>query len=671
MGHRILVLEDDAAVAKLVAEALAPLGVDAVVAANGKLGKEEQGKGAFALAVVDLMLPGVDGFKVAKELRATQPSLPFVFVSGVYKNQQAIKDAQTQFGAPLLIKPFDVDDLRQRVAQALGVHWSDPKKAAVIEAPRRAASSIAASTFGAQQGDLALRPLQEVLGDAYRGKAIGSFDIVRERVRRKIWMQRGFVLFAASNVRAENAGGMQVAQGQLTEAALQTAVDNARQTQRALHDALVGTGAMTPAQVQVALKRQTEEVVLAALGMPEGTWTFAPLKEPLGVPEARVHPLTLVLTAVQRHYPAESIRAFLQERASQLLHRSPELERDLYTIKQSFPGETVTPLVNGRSSVGDALGKVKESELALLFGLIGFGLAGFEKFADKASTGPQAVVAPQPPPSTPRASPPVAQAAPRSAPQLGRAPTKAASPEVEAARESVRQEWRRIANADLYTVLGIDRKAPADAVRKGFLLAARRWHTDAFAAVDLGEERRTVEQIFAKVNEANETLGSAQKRGDYDVLIDRQEKGLPTDVAAILQAEEIFHKAVALYRQNRFADAESQLRQAVKLNHAEAEFWAVLGGCIAKTRAAAGEAEARACFAKAKELMPDFVETYYYEGLLEIVVGNVDAAEKAFKKVLVEKSSHPDASRELRAIRDKREKDAKGGGLFGKILKGK
>ncbi len=680
MGHKVLIIEDDEAAGKLIAEALKPLSIDPEHHKSPKDGLASFQKVPSALVVLDLFLPGTDGFKVAQELRKHAPKVPIVFVSGVYKGAQVVKDVHTRFGAPLVAKPFQLDDLRRAVCQGLGVRFDEPKRE---EAPKRVAPPAQQAAIGPMAGDLRHKPLQALLGELYRGRATGQLELTREKVRRRLWLQRGYVVFAASNVKAENAGGMQVAAGQLTEPQLQAAVDHARATQSALHDALVAVGVLTPAQLQVALKKQTEEVAVAGCGMPDGSFQFSPMKEPLPVPEARQHPLSVALAGIRRHYPVASMREYLQGRAGLPLHRSPDLDRDLYTIKQLYPGEQVTPLLNGRTTVSDALVRTKEAELPLLFGLLGFGLASFAPIeasgaghtpgpAGGARTpGPSGGVKPLETSQGPRATPgPSAPGSNRpSAPPSLSAGRRPVDPETEAIRTSIREEHARVKDADLYAVLGVAPTASDAEIRKAYIAAAKRWHTDAFSGVDLGDARPLAEAIFAKVSQANEKLSSPDKRADYDIYLQRTAAGLPTDVAAILQAEEIFHKAKTLWKANRFQEAEAQLRQAVKLNHAEAEFWLYLAGCVYKLRGKAGVAEARDAIAKARALIPDLVENDYFEAVIELGEGNLDAAEKLLRKVLLERPEHADAARELRALRERKEKEAKqGGGLLGKFL---
>lgn len=75
----ILVVDDDAAIAELVADTLRHAGMGALVRFDGESGWEAFRDGSFDLVVLDIMMPGLDGFELcAHPARVPRPGdLPF------------------------------------------------------------------------------------------------------------------------------------------------------------------------------------------------------------------------------------------------------------------------------------------------------------------------------------------------------------------------------------------------------------------------------------------------------------------------------------------------------------------------------------------------------------------------------------------------------------------
>ena len=140
----VLVVEDEALVALLVTDTLADAGYRPVWAPDGRAARpRHEGGGAAALAaVVDLRLAdGLDGRDVLRRLRAQDPDMPAVVVTGFHP--EAPQADLRGLGGPTvrLCKPFDCDDLLERLAGVLG-------GSTVPGAPRRRASDVAAMAAG-------------------------------------------------------------------------------------------------------------------------------------------------------------------------------------------------------------------------------------------------------------------------------------------------------------------------------------------------------------------------------------------------------------------------------------------------------------------------------------------------------------------------------------------
>lgn len=81
--QRVLIIDDQAYVRAAVIAALRVNGFDAVAVNDGVAGLRAFQEAKFDLVIVDVYLPGMDGIKVIRELRARAPNQPIIAISGV------------------------------------------------------------------------------------------------------------------------------------------------------------------------------------------------------------------------------------------------------------------------------------------------------------------------------------------------------------------------------------------------------------------------------------------------------------------------------------------------------------------------------------------------------------------------------------------------------------
>lgn len=110
---KILIIEDDADIAAIERDYLALAGFDVTIEPDGGAGLEAALSGSFDLLLLDLMLPGVDGFTICKQVRE-QKKMPILMVSA--RTGDADKIRGLGFGADDYIeKPFSPSVLVARV----------------------------------------------------------------------------------------------------------------------------------------------------------------------------------------------------------------------------------------------------------------------------------------------------------------------------------------------------------------------------------------------------------------------------------------------------------------------------------------------------------------------------------------------------------------------------
>ena len=221
---------------------------------------------------------------------------------------------------------------------------------------------------------------------------------------------------------------------------------------------------------------------------------------------------------------------------------------------------------------------------------------------------------------------------------------------------------------DHYAFLGVGRDAKVDDIRKAYFEHAKRWHTDRFAGVDLGDYREKAEALFRRADEAQKVLSDPQQRGDYDVALDRAKQGLPTDVGVVLEAEGLFRKAQIFVRRGQADAAEPLLAQAIAMNKGEAEFYAYHGYALFAAKGTSAAAEAITEIEKSLAMNPKLDSAYEFMGKITRVEGKLDQSVKHLKRALELNPKNREAERELRFVQNQLAK-APQGGLLGKFLK--
>jgi len=113
----ILVIDDDVGLCELVAEYLEPEGYHVEAVHNGEAGVERALSGEHALAVLDFMLPGINGFEVLRRVRA-RSRLPVVMLTA--RGDDVDRIIGLEIGADdYLPKPFNPRELVARINAVL------------------------------------------------------------------------------------------------------------------------------------------------------------------------------------------------------------------------------------------------------------------------------------------------------------------------------------------------------------------------------------------------------------------------------------------------------------------------------------------------------------------------------------------------------------------------
>ncbi len=108
--YKILYAEDDATLAFLTKESLEEHGYKVDHFANGEDCRQAYAKSKYDVCVLDVMMPGMDGFELAEWIRKSNHEVPIIFLSAKTLKEDKLKGLR--IGADdYLVKPFSMEEL--------------------------------------------------------------------------------------------------------------------------------------------------------------------------------------------------------------------------------------------------------------------------------------------------------------------------------------------------------------------------------------------------------------------------------------------------------------------------------------------------------------------------------------------------------------------------------
>lgn len=111
---KILIVEDEAALASMLNKGLKEAGNEVTVAPDGLIGHEMAIKNQFDIIILDIMLPGLNGMQLCKQLRRQQIDTPILMLTALGTTENIV--AGLDSGADdYLVKPFHFAELEARI----------------------------------------------------------------------------------------------------------------------------------------------------------------------------------------------------------------------------------------------------------------------------------------------------------------------------------------------------------------------------------------------------------------------------------------------------------------------------------------------------------------------------------------------------------------------------
>jgi len=119
MSEKILVVDDDQTILTMIKSALQRAGYESLLAIDGHLGLRFFEEEKPDLAIIDIAMPGVDGYEVIESIRKKVPKFPIIILTA--HNLDVMVNYADELGVNVYVtKPFKIEALIGHVRTLLG-----------------------------------------------------------------------------------------------------------------------------------------------------------------------------------------------------------------------------------------------------------------------------------------------------------------------------------------------------------------------------------------------------------------------------------------------------------------------------------------------------------------------------------------------------------------------
>jgi len=371
-----LIVDDDRAMQRLLADTLTHEGFSVCVEKDGEWALKTFQKRSIQVVVLDVLLPAVNGYEVARKLRLTPKGqdVPLIFISGVYRAPAQRKDAIERYRAvDFLEKPFKLPALREALRKALGADYPDPQAA---EAERERIEHTDAGVFAdraateeakqveaearnqpsaqlpALRGSLAGKPFPELLSEIYRWRADGALLLRRDKVKKIVYFRGGVPFFVKSNLLSECLGKILVREKMISEPECEESLRRMKTTRRQQGTVLIDMGCISPPNLQYALNLQLQAKLFDIFSWQDGDYQLNPKAElPPEATSLEMTTAAVIYEGLKRTWSLDAIHMAMAPHQADFVHPAAD---PLYRFQDAGLDEeelAVLAAADGRKSV--------------------------------------------------------------------------------------------------------------------------------------------------------------------------------------------------------------------------------------------------------------------------------------------------------------------------------
>lgn len=422
---------------------------------------------------------------------------------------------------PGQILPLDID--RLGIHQKGQVAWIEKADSGV---------TVGILKLGALKGSLRDYSLADILLGLQRTLKSGVLSIITSTVVRKVYIDQGDIIFATSTADEDRLGDILLQERWLSEEQYTRAGNIKKETGERYAAILVRLGYIGPHDLKKAVRLQAQRTLERLFSTPEASFGF----EEGSLPAGEVIPLRLSAADLiyKEMKKAATPDALLQACPSErMVDFSPDPATLFQHIRLARDDRKIIPYVDGKTSIMDILRLSplgEEDTLRCLYALLAVGILVLKEEGEL----PLGISFEE---------------------VLGMQERRLSHLTI----ERINEVYENCERLDHYSILGLQRSATAEEIKKGYYRAAKQFHPDLHFSLP-EDMKEKLNYIFSCINAAYAVLKSESARKEYDRS--RSDKTNSVAPGAELGAEN-FQEGMSCFRNGQFEDAERLFAQAV------------------------------------------------------------------------------------------------------------
>lgn len=469
-------------------------------------------------------------------------------------------------------------------------------------------------------GFLKYYPLADVLIDLQRTDKNGILDIREGPSIKRIYIRNGDMVFATSNKEEDRFIEILLRAGKITNDQYYQIIDIAKKKGKSPGTTLVELGYIKSEDIIWAVRHQVEEIIVSLFQWEDGNFSF--IEGPLiseKVIKLKLSAANLIYRGIKKIKNPQYINNVMPPLDTILGYSMDPL--DLFQdINLEKSDKDILSFVNGKRTIKEIL-SVSTSDpfqtMVTLYALLSTRLIDIQETGSPAEKIHEEIL---------------------------KEPEEEADPDF---LKRVEDVYGKLSSSDYYSILGVDKWATLEKIKKSYYTAAKEFHPDKHLLLSSDTLKNKLNTIFSQLTEIYKVLSDSKLRMEYDQSLTIRPAKLQTNNVEL--ARSIFKEGEQAFRNGSYAKAKELFGRASYLDSKVPAYYFSLGLVYAKEHKFH---EAGKILNKALELDPYNSEYLAEIGYVYLHLGFTLRAKSSFEKALRSDTFNKSAIEGLQKVRD-------------------